>query len=370
MEKPNDPIIRFNDLHEEHSFNTFYTNDLMRTQFICKLKEENPNPLITIIHHTDMDGICAAQIAKEYLINVIGLIQEEIDYIPYNYEKNYDFNAKIDPKCLFIIFVDLSPKMEDFKNVLTNSDRYILWVDHHICSVREVQNSREYAEWDFIESRLDAYVNIDGCGTKNVYDITKNYPIPSSPVNMKFGDIFNESAIFLVDTYDRWLQTTYKPSADALNRLFYASEQLFVGSEIVETVLHKYGDQDLADSTLREYIMTGIRFQEIEKRRNDLRYDKFHKDYILTTSDGKEYKVCVVWGSGNSQVFGSHIDEYDVVILVRKTKANEWNYSFYSSKDNIDCSHIAEQFGGGGHKSAAGCSTKYNIITSKYCKLL
>ena len=368
-------IIKHNDLHEEHSFHTFYINELHNTDFIkslIELKEfiGNTNlPLVTIIHHTDMDGICAAQITKEYLTNVIGLLPEEIDYIPYNYEKNYDFNSKIYSKCFHIIFVDLSPKMEDFENVLLEPVRRILWIDHHIGSVREVQKSREYAEWDKILNHLDAYVNIDGCGTKNVYDVTKDYTIPSSPVNMKFGDIFNESSIFLVDTYDRWVQTTYKPSADALNRLFYASEQLFVDSEIVHKVLHKYGDEDIADSTLRDYILTGIRFQEIEQKKNDLRYEKFHKDYILTTPDGKEYRACVIWGSGNSQVFGSHIDEYDVVILARKTKSKEWNYSFYSIKDNIDCSAIAQQFGGAGHRGAAGCSTKENIIIS-HCKLM
>jgi len=186
---------------------------------------------------------------------------------------------------------------------------------------------------------------------------------------MKFGDIFNESAIFLVDCYDRWIQNEYKPNADALNRLFYASEQLFVDSEIIHKVLHKYGSQDEADATLRTCILTGLNFQEIEKKKNDLRYTSFHKDYILTTPDGKEYTACVVWGSGNSHVFGDHINEYDVVILARKSKSKEWSFSFYSIKDNVDCSAIAQQFNGGGHRSSAACRVNYDIIT-KHCKLM
>jgi nanoRNase/pAp phosphatase (c-di-AMP/oligoRNAs hydrolase) len=37
-------------------------------------------------------------------------------------------------------------------------------------------------------------------------------------------------------------------------------------------------------------------------------------------------------------------------------KRNKWNLSFRTTKDNVDVSAIASDFGGGGHKKASGAS--------------
>ena len=34
----------------------------------------------------------------------------------------------------------------------------------------------------------------------------------------------------------------------------------------------------------------------------------------------------------------------------------QWVCSFYSNKEDIDCSIMASRLGGGGHKGAAGCT--------------
>ena len=353
----------------EESYKTFNIGELENTDFIKKLLLDNilSSPIVTIIHHTDMDGICAAQIMKEYLINVLHILSSNIGTLPYNYEKNYDFNNNIDTNCKFVIFVDLSPKFTDFENIITNdltNSTLILWIDHHIGSVREIHDNLT-EENSKLLAHIDAYVDINGCGTKNVFELTKESIM--SDTGYKFGSLFNEDAIQLVDIYDRWLQTSLKQDADALNRLFYDSAQLFIDSEIVNLVLHSYGNNKFnIDERLINYIKLGHKFLELEKEKSSLKYLFLSRNIDFTTPNGKVYKSNVIWGDGNSSLWGDHIKDYDVVIRAKKIGNGKWSFSFYTIKEDIDCAEIARQYDGSGHRAASGCMTNYNILNKKW----
>ena len=85
-------IKKTGELKPEKSYKTFDIGQLESTDFV-KLLQMCEDPIITLIHHTDMDGICAAQIMKEYLINVLDIHYSRIKYLAYNYEKDYDLTA-------------------------------------------------------------------------------------------------------------------------------------------------------------------------------------------------------------------------------------------------------------------------------------
>ena len=365
-------IKKTGELKPEKSYKTFDIGQLESTDFV-KLLQMNEDPIITLIHHTDMDGICAAQIMKEYLINVLDISDTRIHYLAYNYEKDYDFNSHIAPNSKFIVFVDLSPKFKDFDNIINNdssNSRVILWVDHHLSSVREVHDNSTKENTKLL-ARIDAYVDINGCGTKNVYDLTKDSNMTDIDVTYdqfsKFGSIFNEDAITLVDCYDRWLQIPLKKDADAINRLFYDSYQLFVDSELVHKLLHSYGNKKLADDTLASLIELGHKFLDLEKEKSKLKYIWLSKDLDFMTPDGRVYKASVIWGEGNSSLWGDNINDYDVVIRANyNAKDQEYYFSFYSVKEDVDCSAIAKQYLGGGHFSSAACVTSYNILNKKW----
>jgi oligoribonuclease NrnB/cAMP/cGMP phosphodiesterase (DHH superfamily) len=57
-------------------------------------------------------------------------------------------------------------------------------------------------------------------------------------------------------------------------------------------------------------------------------------------------------GNANSKIFGDIINDYDAVIIYCNNGV-KYKCSIYSAKD-FDCAKFAEQFGGGGHKGAAG----------------
>jgi phosphoesterase RecJ-like protein len=54
------------------------------------------------------------------------------------------------------------------------------------------------------------------------------------------------------------------------------------------------------------------------------------------------------------------VKEIDAVIFFKHEKNDEYRVSF-RSKGNIDVGGIAKQFGGGGHKNAAGCGVSGNM---------
>ena len=60
-------------------------------------------------------------------------------------------------------------------------------------------------------------------------------------------------------------------------------------------------------------------------------------------------------GCASSKDLGDVIDDVDVCIT-ECFNGRQWVVSFYSNKEDIDCSYAAKVFGGGGHKGAAGCT--------------
>lgn len=56
------------------------------------------------------------------------------------------------------------------------------------------------------------------------------------------------------------------------------------------------------------------------------------------------------------------VKEIEAVALVKEVGDNDWRISM-RSKGTVDIGAIAKQFGGGGHKNAAGCSTKGDLAS-------
>ena len=57
----------------------------------------------------------------------------------------------------------------------------------------------------------------------------------------------------------------------------------------------------------------------------------------------------------NSNVFKSYQGEYEVMVPFRYEKNGLVRFSIYAgNNDKVNCAEMAERFGGGGHKGAAG----------------
>jgi hypothetical protein len=89
-----------------------------------------------------------------------------------------------------------------------------------------------------------------------------------------------------------------------------------------------------------------------------------HRDYRLArnmsfegTYNGLRY-IAANMPQAGSDFFESldNIKNYDFMVSFALNKRNKWNLSFRTTKENVDVSAIASDFGGGGHKKASGAS--------------
>ena len=326
----------------------FNQNEFNDTNFMKSFKENIDIRDITIIHHNDLDGICSAVLMNIYLVYSLNVNPDNIHFISYRYEKDFDFNKYLEEyNSNFVFILDLSLKLNQYLNIHSLShNRQMLLVDHHITTINDLNKYKEQLE---AINCLETYVDINGCGTMNLYKLIQNEYLYKDRVMLK--EVVNPTSIKMVDTYDRWIEGENKFKADCVNQYFYSSNQLFVESEEVEKFLLVYDYNDL-----EKIYNIGEAFINKNKELNELRYKYFHKDKQFTAKDGNTYHICILWGSGNSQVFGNHIDEYDFVVLSRKEKTG-YSYSLYTSKDNINVASIAQLYNGGGHVKASGMET-------------
>ena len=64
---------------------------------------------------------------------------------------------------------------------------------------------------------------------------------------------------------------------------------------------------------------------------------------------------------GNSTALAEKFNDYPLGVVFQY-KDGVYSYSLYSQNKDIDCSKIAESFGGGGHKGAAGFTSDYIVL--------
>lgn len=79
--------------------------------------------------------------------------------------------------------------------------------------------------------------------------------------------------------------------------------------------------------------------------------------------------ICLNTTVANSQAFDSVWNEenYDLMICFRYNgRIKQWVYSLYTTKEEVDCSVLAKQMGGGGHKKAAGFQHNDFILTQSH----
>ena len=109
-----------------------------------------------------------------------------------------------------------------------------------------------------------------------------------------------------------------------------------------------YSENNFPHKILNEVIHKGITIKSyIDKDNTQYRNAWSYESEI----DG--HKCLVINRKSNSWIFGDKVKEYPVT-MVWAFNGEKYSYSIYSIDPSIDCSKIAEKFGGGGHKGAAG----------------
>lgn len=280
-------------------------------------------------YHNDIDGKCAGSVVARKTGNY-----NPSDYIMYDYSTPLNFDAVEEGETVY--FVDLSfsvNTVDKLKELVETKKCNLIWCDHHQSSMEVMKNNPEYKAIKGIRRN-----GISGAALTYMYLYECEYEeIPTF--------------IRLVSDFDCWLfkmehtlEFKYAIEAkdhDALDIIW--NKLMRDNASIMKTYLNKLFDKG---KIISKYVKK--------------EYEEYRKKYAYE-SRIDNYKCLVVNRSCNSLIFGNLIKEYPIV-AIWAFDGEQYKYSIYSDKPEVDCSKIAEKFGGGGHKGASGFTSKELIL--------
>lgn len=273
-------------------------------------------------YHNDLDGRCAGAIVAHFTKH-----KHPDDYFEVDYKNPLPVQS-VD-KCEVVFIVDYSfteQTINQLEYLINKLHCQIIWIDHHESSVR-LQNTPQYSWLKDIKGKRDT--NVCGAALTYKWFKGKNSELP------KFLQYVND--------YDCWIykfgDTTnwFKLGMDILpyKALDGVWEQLLENNNHSKNVLDKILD---FGATIKDYI-------DIDNRT--------YLDNYGYESEIAGLSCLVINKRTNSWVFGDKINNYPIV-MVWVFDGEKYQYSIYSNDDSVNCSEIAERYGGGGHKGAAG----------------
>lgn len=273
-------------------------------------------------HHNDMDGRSAGAIVALYEDNY-----NQDDFIEVDYMQPLPLHLV--SKGEKVYFVDYSFKEDTIWQLdeLLKKTEWIVWCDHHTSSI------------ELLEKRPDL---------KNIRGIVKD---KISGVGLVYMYLYNKKDITdcpkfiqLVSDYDCWIYkfgdvtTHFKLGVDSIDNS--ALSRLW--TDLIEDIGYDYLDYITSKgATIKSYI------------------NEDNSQYLSQYGYESELEgiLCyVVNRKSNSWIFGDKINQYPFV-SVYAFNGSKFSYSLFSTDKSFDCSKLAEKFGGGGHKGAAGFSS-------------
>lgn len=272
--------------------------------------------MLCIYHVADHDGKGSAAVVKR--------VYPEIELLGLNHdmEISYEEIEKHDK----IVICDISLPVDYMFKL--NETKDLTWIDHHISVINEYDEK--------LKAGMKPIKGLRRSGTAAL-TLTWEYYYPDIPVPE------GVKLLSMQDVYDlrdpRVMPFEYACQSMGVNR---PDDEIW--SKIFDNTLN------IGDMVAKgEAIMSWVKIRDYRLVRG-----------MSFTSRYKGLKcICANMPQGKSAFFESlpHIDTFDFMVNFFMNKKNRWNLSFYTSKDNVDVSKIAAEFGGGGHAKAAGASS-------------
>ena len=273
--------------------------------------------MLCIYHIADHDGKGSAAIVRSVYpdIELMGLNHDM--EIPYDEIKKHDK----------IIVCDISLPLEFMFELNESAD--FTWIDHHISVIEQYEKT-------VTQKGKKTLKGLRRVGTAAmVLTWEYFYPDRELPLGIKLlglNDIFD-----LKDKRVRPFE--YAMQSLGVNRpTDKVWEDIINGTMDIDAMVEK-GKAILSYIRNRNFRL--VRAQAFESEYEGLKC------------------ICANMPQGYSEFYDSldNIKDYDMMVNFFMNKKNCWNLSFYTSKEDVDVSKIAEKFGGGGHAKAAGASS-------------
>lgn len=200
---------------------------------------------------------------------------------------------------------------------------------------------------------IDHHFTNDGYGHFNLID-----PTASSTCEIIYN-LFDETKIKIEKDIATCLLTgimtdtdNFSNAATTLNSLNISSQLLLAGGR-----LNKVQDNTIKNKNVPILKLWGRILMRLEKNK------KFDMAYtIITREDIEEFNIDLDAIEGVSNFLNSLSSEAKVILVLREEEGDIVKGSLRTTDDKVDVAKLAKQFGGGGHKKAAGFNLKGRIV--------
>jgi uncharacterized protein len=283
-------------------------------------------------HSADLDGHCSGAIVRH--------VDPSTELYAINYGQDFPWGNIYSTDTVVMVDFALQP-FSDMVRLARKCN--LIWIDHHQTAIDEYDKSG-------LKLPGLRRIGIGACQLTWEYfqNMLVGNHIPKAVELLAEYDVWNHSnPMTLPFQYGMRLKDTWPDkSMDLWKSLFIG------GQDVCEPIA-------TAGSTILEY----------EQQTNA----KFCKSYAFSTAipaypgtfddvPPMLKAICINKGFTNSKVFDSvwNPNEYDLMITFCRLPLpkRQWTVSLYSDKPDVDCGQIAKNFGGGGHKGAAGFQCK------------
>lgn len=276
---------------------------------------------ICLYHSADFDGICSAAIVfNHYQRQGINIQLRGVNYgqpLPPNLEGND------------VILVDFSYDFETMSR-LKQLCKSFTWIDHHI---------------GVIEDPLIAAIGINGLRK-----------VGAAACELCWERLFGSSqpvptAVTLLGRYDVWQETHPLWESHILPFQYGLRLRFLTPTDSIWAEF--FYAPSSSEEIVNKIIRTGATILDYEKTQNK----RYLSSWGFETSLNGHAAIACNRGSANSALFDSVGAVYPLLITFCMKSDGSWAVSLYSKQD-INCCAIAQSFGGGGHRKAAGFSVK------------
>lgn len=285
-------------------------------------------------YHNDMDGRCAGALVRTLHHNtkiIDARMEQKKDYIEVDYTTPINSDIICPKETVYFVDYSFTEATKGLLLYLLNDLKCnVIWIDHHTSSINLCKIYPELNEIPGIRDERYSGAMLTWFWFKGTHlsdSLELNYDL--APYFVK-----------LVDDYDCWKKELadsdfFKLGIDASKNNVFDVDSIWY--------------ELLADSTrVKDIIEIGKIIKKYIDEDNDYYRQSFSYDTLICG-----IPCLVVNKKTNSWVFGEEYYNYPIVMVW--VFDGEWyTYSIFSNRKDIDCSKIAEYYGGGGHKGAAG----------------
>jgi len=284
-------------------------------------------------HHNDLDGRSSAALVRYFVKKDYNHTMDPIDFIECDHATPIDTKIAKD-KIVFIVDYSFGDNELSYLEEICKNVRDVIWIDHHKTAI---EMSEKYPWMKELHGIRDT--SMSACplvfryftGKKNLTEMPK--------------------WVQYVSDYDTWTKAL---ESSVHFKLGMDLRDQSPCAPIWDKLIGNKGFQNKI-LTLGQIIHDGSKISIYNSKRYDrMASSMYEKDIYFDT----EYKAIILNCTDHtSEVFKDKINDYDIGVVWHKQR-DKYLFSIYSVRENVDCAKICQEFGGGGHKGAAGFSCK------------